>query len=648
MTDTTISSSEGGGKPGAPMSSEPVQRRLAAILAADVVGYSRLMAADEEGTLARLRDLRADFIDPTIGKHRGRIVKLMGDGTLVEFASVVDAVRCAVDIQRGMAERDPDLPDDQRIRFRIGVNLGDVIIEGDDIYGGGVNIAARLEALADPGGILISGTAHDHVEGRLDCAFEFVGERQVKNIERPVRVYRVHLAPEQAGLKTSSGNKARRRWVLPTAAAVLLLIAIPLVVWLKPWSSNFEPASIERMEFPMPDKPSIAVLPFATPGSDSRDRMISDGITNDIITDLSKYRDFVLIAGHSTSTYKDRPVTVQQVAEELGVQYVLEGSMQTFGDQVRVHVKFVDAIAGEYLWTERFDRDTTDIFAVQDEITQKVVTAIATLDGRLADTNLARAKLKKPINLNAYELVQLAREKRHQFDKESLRTSLQLLQQALKIDPNFARAHVDSAWGYLHAVWNGYAQSPDLSSKNALSHAEKAVEIDDSFAEAHWVLGSAQQVNGMDEEAIASMKRALQLNPNNADLLADWGGFWLPCMLGERQDGIAFIETAMRLNPFYPNWYGHLRIFALFFSRRYDDVIVAFRTAEAPTLHVRQMLAAAYGYTGNTKGAEESVAKLLEIHPDFTLQSITNADFGIDACVEDVREGLRRAGVRGN
>ena len=559
---------------------------------------------------------------------------------------MVQAVQCAVEIQREIAKRNSKLPKDQHLVFRMGVNLGDVIIDQDDIYGGGVNVAARLEALAEPGGILISGTAHDHVEGRLDCGFEFTGEQQVKNIERPVRTYRVLLAPEQAGLTIDSGKRPPRRRALLTAAAVLILIAGSAVLWFEPWSSDVEPASVERMDFPLPDRPSIAVLPFASLGSDPIQDMMSDGITSEIITTLSKYRDLAVIAGNSTSTYKDKQVTVRQVAEELGVQYILEGSLQTSGAQVRIHVKFVDAIAGEYLWTERFDRDVIDAFALQEEITQNVVTVIATADGRLADTKLARAKTKEPTNLSAFELVQLARENRHKFDREGIAKSIQLLKQALDIDPDFARAHADMAWSYMQEVWNGFAQSSDVSGANAVSHAKKAVMIDSSFAEGYWALGAASQLIGLNEEALAALERALTLNPNNADILAEWGGFWLPCMLGDREEGVASIKRAMRLNPFYPNWYGHLWVSALFFARRYEDAIEAALETEAPTLLVRQMLAAAYGYTGNIEDAERAVANLLELEPDFTLQSISNADFGIDACVEEVREGLRLAGVR--
>jgi adenylate cyclase len=627
-----------------------MERRLAAILAADVVGYSRLIREDEAGTLAAIKVHREQLIQPKVIERKGRIVKLMGDGLLIEFPSAVEAVQCAVEIQHLIGDRNADVSEENRVTYRIGINIGDIVVEDNDIYGDGVNVAARLEGLAEPGGICVARNVFDQVKDKLDLTIEHLGEREVKNIAEPVTVYRVVLDEKAAALVTPVVRKPAmptfHRRVAAAAMAVVLVAAAGGALWWQPWAPDVEPASVERMAFPLPDRPSIAVLPFANLGSDSSYEMISDGITNDIITSLSKYRDFVVIAGHSTSTYKDKPVTVQQVAEELGVRYVLEGSMQTFGDRVRFHIKFVDAIVGEYLWTERFDRDMTDIFALQDEIAQFVVTAIATVDGRLADTDLARAKLKESVNLDAFELVQLAREKRHQFDEEGIAKSKQLLKQALNIDPDFARAHADMAWTYMQEVWNGYAQSPDLSVASAVSHAKKAVEIDYSFAEGYWSLGAAYQTSGMNEEALVSMERALQLNPNNADILAEWGGFWLPCMLDKREEGIAAIERAMRLNPFYPNWYGHLWVSALFFSYRYDDVTDASRIIEAPTFIVRQMVAAAYGHTGNIEAAAEAVAKLLELQPDFTVQAVSHADFGMDACVEEVREGLRRAGVR--
>ena len=343
----------------------PVQRRLAAILAADVAGYSRLMGEDEEGTRTRFNAHLNELIEPAIASRRGRIVNTTGDALLVEFASVVDAVQCAVEIQNGMAERNADEPDDQRIVFRIGVNLGDVIIEGDDIHGDGVNVAARLEALADPGGVSVSGKVFEEVGGKLDFGFEDLGPQEVKNIAQPVPAYRV--LPEGQQPIAPSRKKAPSHWRIPAiAAAILVLIAAGGIAWWEPWAPDVEPASIDKMAFKLPDKPSIAVLPFTNMSGDKGQEFFSDGITEDIITDLSKVSGLFVVARNSTFTYKGKAVKVREVAEEFGVRYVLEGSVRRSADRVRINVQLIDAIAGSHVWAERYDREPKDIFAIQD------------------------------------------------------------------------------------------------------------------------------------------------------------------------------------------------------------------------------------------------------------------------------------------
>ena len=358
-----------------------MERRLAAILATDVVGYSRLMNDDEEGTLARLKAHRNEAIDPTIGKHRGRIVKLMGDGALAEFASIVDAVRCAVDIQAAMSERNADVPEDRRIQLRIGVNLGDVIVEGDDIYGDGVNIAARLEGLAEPGGICVSGTVFDHVKGKVDLDFADLGERQVKNIPGSLRVYSV--APD-----TKEGTTH-------DAVAPLYQTAEPEAGPARKESGE----AVIGIDLSLPDTPSIAVLPFANMSADPEQEYFSDGITEDIITALSKISSLLVVARNSTFTYKGRAVDVTQVSREQGVRYVLEGSVRKARNRVRVTAQLVDATTGHHLWAERYDRDLEDIFAVQDEITREVVIA---LDVRLIAGEQARLWSSGTKNLEAW------------------------------------------------------------------------------------------------------------------------------------------------------------------------------------------------------------------------------------------------------
>ncbi len=351
-------------------------RRLAAILAADMVGYSRLMEADESGTLARLKAHRAELIDPAIGKNNGRLVKTTGDGVLVEFASVVDAVQCAAEIQRRMARRNAELPHDQRVDFRIGINLGDIIVDDDDVYGDGVNIAARLESVAEPGGICLSGTAYDHLKTKIDVGYADLGEQKLKNIAEPVRAYRVILDPDEAVAPYPTRRSSARRWAAVAAAILLLFAGTRGGIWL--WNNygrldRVEAASIERMALPLPDKPSIAVLPFVNISGDPADEFLPDGISEDITVSLSKLPALFVISRSTTATYTDRDVTVKQVAEELGVRYVLEGGVQRQGERMRVTAQLIDALIGDHVWADRYDRDMTYLFTVKDEITLNVV-----------------------------------------------------------------------------------------------------------------------------------------------------------------------------------------------------------------------------------------------------------------------------------
>jgi len=387
----------------------PPVRRLTAILAADVAGYSRLMGADEEGTHERLQAHFRELVNPKINEHRGRIVKNAGDGFLAEFPSVVDAVRSAVEVQRGMAEREPEVPEERRIRFRMGINLGDVIAEEHDIFGDGVNVAARLEALAEPGGICVSRVVRDQVRDRLDYAFEDLGEQQVKNIARPVRVYRV-------------GDRAR-----PIA----------------------QPLSAAPSALPLPDKPSIAVLPFSNMSSDPEQESFADGIAEDVITALSRYPSLFVIARNSCFTYKGRTVDVKQIGCELGVRYVLEGSLRKAGNRIRVTAQLVEAETGKHDWAERYDRDFADIFAVQDEITEAVTIAIAPA---IAEAEQHRAMRKPPGSLDAWAAYQRGLWHFSKFTTNDNAIAQKFFQQAIKSDPNFAGGHWGLALAYLYAA----------------------------------------------------------------------------------------------------------------------------------------------------------------------------------------------------
>ena len=447
------------------MAEKRVQRRLAAILAADVVGYSRLMSEDETGTRSRFNAHLRILIEPAIANRQGRIVKSMGDGLLVEFASVVDAVQSAVEIQKGMAERNANEQDDQRIEFRIGVNLGDVIIEGDDIHGDGINVAARLEGLADPGGILVSGTVHEHVRGKLDVGFDDLGPQEVKNIAEPVRAFRIAVA----------------------ASAPKSADAVP----------------------PLPDKPSIAVLPFDNMSGVSEQEYFSDGITEDIITALSHIRQFFVIARNTTFTYKGQAVDVQAVAKNLGVRYVLEGSVRKAGTRVRISAQLIDGTTGNHLWAERYDRNLEDIFEVQDEITLTVVGAI---EPELAQAERDRAMTKKPDDLSAWDFFQQGMFHLHKRTKKAAVEALSLFDRAIELNPTFSGPFSGSAYIQAYAVGQNWTDVSEDSLESALQAAEQAIELDPNDAFARVALGNVRLRRGELDKAEMEFGKAIELN----------------------------------------------------------------------------------------------------------------------------------------
>jgi TolB-like protein len=480
-------------------------RRLAAILAADVAGYSRLMGADEEGTLERLKALRRELLDPKIAEHRGRIVKTTGDGLLVEFASVVDAVRCAVEVQQAMPERNSGVGADNRIEWRIGINLGDVIVEGDDLYGDGVNIAARIEALADAGGVFVSNTVHDHVRDRLPFVFEDLGEQQVKNITRPVRVYRVR----DAGTAAESSSA-------PTTAVL-----------------------------PLPDKPSIAVLPFANMSGDPEQEYFADGMVEEIITALSRIRWLFVIARNSSFTYKGQAIDVKQVGRELGVRYVLEGSVRKAGQRVRITGQLIDALTGAHLWADRFDGSLEDVFELQDKV---AVSVAGVIEPALQAAEERRSAGRPTNDLTAYDLYLRALPVFSLSTKETIHQALDLLDRAIALDPLYGPALALAAMCTWQLQGNGWADSPETTRKQGVDYAHRAVRAagNDPF-----VLASAAFVLGAFGEdmaaAIALMDRALSANPGFA-----YGWLWsgvLRMFAGQPDTAIEHVETSLRLNP---------------------------------------------------------------------------------------------------
>jgi adenylate cyclase len=484
---------------------ERVERRLAAIFAGDIAGYSRLMGADEEGTLRQLKAHRKELVDPKITEHRGRVVKTTGDGMLVEFVSVVDAVRCAVDIQRGMAERNSDLPAEKRIEFRVGINVGDIISDSNDIYGDGVNVAARLEALADPGGIMVSRTVHDQVRDKLGFGFKDMGEQPVKNIARPVGVYQVSLIDNTAPIAVKDAT---------------------------------EVSSAKR--------PSIAVLPFANISGDPEQEYFADGISEDIIAGLSKLRWFFVIARNSSFTYKGNAVDVKRVSRELGVRYVLEGSVRKGGNRVRITAQLIDASTGNHIWADRYDGDLTDVFALQDEITKKVVAAI---EPKLLEAEGVRSQRRSPEDLDAWDMVMQTNSLLWRLTKIDIDAAIAMLRLAIERYPNYAPAHSMLAIALLfRGISVGVAHSQEM--KEAALLASRAAELDDHDPWAHLALGWAAFLMRRSHDAVVEYQRALDINPNFAAARAHLG-MALACD-GQSDTAIHHSEQALRMSPHDP------------------------------------------------------------------------------------------------
>jgi len=466
------------------MDTKEFRRKLTAILSADVEGYSRLMGENEEATVRTITTYR-EVMTTLINQHQGKVLDSPGDNLLAEFASVVDAVQCAVAVQKEFKARNAELLENRKMQFRIGINLGDVIQEGDRIYGDGVNIAARLEAIAKPGGICISRTAFDHIESKLPLGYEYLGDQTVKNIVKPVGAYRVLMEPRitvaEKVEKEETAPVWRRKAVI-AGAIVVLVVAIGLGIWtflLRPTHPPTEVASKERMVFPLPDKPSIAVLPFVNIGGDPEQEYFSDGITEEIITTLSKVPQLFVIARNSTFTYKGKSVKVQQVGKELGVRYVLEGSVRKAGGRVRITAQLIDAATGGHLWSERYDRDLKDIFALQDEITMKILTAVRV---KLTEGEQARLYNKGAENLDSYLKVLQGMPYFYRFNKEGNIQARQMFEEAIALDGKNAGAYTMLGWTYLMEVWFGLSESPGKSMGRAAELAQKAHALDDTLA----------------------------------------------------------------------------------------------------------------------------------------------------------------------
>jgi adenylate cyclase len=557
---------------------QAVERRLAAILAADVVGYSRLMGHDEDGTLAALRKIRTEVVDPKISEHKGRIFKTTGDGFLVDFPSVVNAVACAVDIQKAMAVRNADLPENRLIQFRIGVNLGDVIIEGEDVFGDGVNVAARLEGIAPPGDVVVSGAARDQIGNRLDLQFEDLGEQKLKNIERPVRLYRVDTIGNSAPGAIEKWGSNRRNWQVLAVSAILLVLATGSVVfWIdthRGSSLPIEVASIAKMELPLPDKPSIAVLPFTNMSSEAGQENFADGMTDNLITDLSKVSGLFVIARNSTFVYRGRPVKISQVAEELGVRYVLEGSVQRAGQKIRVNAQLIDALTGGHVWADRFDGDITDVFAVQDEFIQKIVNA---LEVNLTPGEKQEIASDKTESVAAKEAFDQGWSLYLRYNPKDNASAISAFKKAVEHDPEYGRAYAALSLAYFRYLNSQWFVDSGASWPSILAEALRYLELAKKYPTAlsHVLEAMDHAYRGQAQEARGEAGRAIALDPNDPE--AHIAMAIALTISGQAEEALDFVAAATRINPAYPSHYALAKGLALITVGRLEE---ATRTLE--------------------------------------------------------------------
>jgi adenylate cyclase len=579
---------------------------LAAILAADVVGSCRLIGIDEEGTLAQLKALRKTLFDPKIAQHHGRIVKNTGDGALVEFASVVDAVRCADDVQRGVAEQNSGVPQDKRIEFRIGIHLGDIIIADGDIFGDGVNIAVRLEGIAEPGGICISDDAHRQVRGKVESALEDMGTQTLKNIAEPMRAWRVRLGPS-----SSPATKT--------------------------------PTEIEQ-PLALPDKPSIAVLPFQNISGDPEQEYFADGIVEEIITALSRFKLLFVIARNSSFTFKGRAVDIKEVGLRLGVRYVLEGSVRKASGKVRITGQLIDAITGAHLWADRFERDLTDVFALQDEVTIAVVSAI---EPKMLQAEIAMATRRRPENLTAYDYFLRALPQYYLATREGLAEAIRLAHRALELDPRFGSAAALAGDCHVNNVILGYANDPQFDRKEAVRLARLALSIDDGDPD---TLSSAAVISaymvGDSEAEIEMADRAVALNPNSWRTWNCRG--YVYRVAGLPEEAIRSFERAVRMSPVDPLLYMTFlgTGVALIELGRFDEAIVVLKKAlrQNPSyVPACRCLASAFAHLGRDAEAHDAAARAIEIDPAFTISAFIARGAGKN--VKLLIEGLRKAGL---
>lgn len=630
-----------------------VQRRLAAILAADVVGFSRLMGADEEGTLARLNVLRAEIVDTAVAAHNGRIFKTTGDGVLAEYPSVVDAVRCAVQVQIAMASRDAEEPPERRMVLRVGINLGDIMVEADDIYGDGVNIAARIEGICEPGGIAISASAYEQVRDKIEYRFVDCGLHAVKNIARPVHVYGIDLSAHGV---TAAGAAARkdvrprseRRWRIPSVVAVLLTIAIG------GWIATSDPASkvrnslaslfVARSSPPSTSRATIAVLPFSNQSGDANRDYFSDGITEDIINALGRFSGVMVISHNAAQAYKGGSARPGEISRDLGVRYIVQGSVRQADGKLRVAVELSDAEKGAQLWSDRYEREGKDVFEIQDRIVKNIVGALAV---KLTSLEQRRASAKPAENLEAYDLVLRARDLLNRAGRSANLEARTMLAQALELAPNYAESYLALSQAEYQRAATGWMEDPDEGVRQSEKLAERALAIDDpgAHARAHALLGRAHVYFGKYDQALTEADRAIEMNPSDSEAYALRAQVLL--WLGRIEESIASHETARRFDPRLYVDYGISLALAYYMAGRYREAIAAtdsFLTRYTQSVSLHAIRAAAFAQLGDAEEARRAAEPVRRASPFFQVEQFATRFVNPEHTAK-AQEGLRKAGL---
>ena len=627
------------------MDPKRVTRKLSAILSADVQGYSRLMGNDEVATVRTITEYREIF-SLIVSQHNGRVIDSPGDNILSEFSSVVDAIQCAVEIQNALKAENEGLPADRRMVFRMGINLGDVIHEGDRIYGDGVNVAARLESLAEGGGICISGTAFDQVGKKIPLGYEYLGEQSVKNIEKPVRAYKILVEPEAVGKVI--GEKRRLKvshWTAIFGLVMLIIVVGTLTFWDFYVKPDVAPASVEKMAFPLPEKPSIAVLPFVNMSGEAKQEYIADGLTDNITNALSSLNPLFVITRNSSYTYKGKPVNAKQISEDLGVRYILEGSIQKSGNKLRVSARLIDALKGSYVWSKKYDRKMTDLFDVLDEITK--ATAIA-LQHELFDLNPDWGCTR---NLEAWSYAVKAQDLMSHHKKEDNLRTRELAKQAMELDDEAPCPVLLVGWTHLFDARYGWSSSRTESMKLALEYANKALSLKHGDSSTYWLLGTIYADQGQLSKALPAYRKAVETSPNNALLL---GSFARALQYaGYTDEAIAMYKQGMRIHPYYPAWFLWFLMRSYLHAELYDEAFATGKIllercekGELNPIIPHILLAEAYMHIGKQKEAIEQATEVLKINPRFTLEKWQKSQpYQNPADLERRLVALRKAGL---